>query len=124
MSTCNASTYIIIKQYYGVCNLCKSSIPLYAVSERKRQVVIRQIRFVSNAFLCSEFKLKNISPLQKIFTGKMFAEVFICGNFFFVDGWKNRNKTEKLQRAKISCHIHGSLLQGPYSYLCKTTCVK
>ena len=72
----------IIKQYYGVRTLCKSSISLYAVSERKRQVVIRQIRFVSNVFLCSEFKLKNISPLKKIFTGKMFAVVFICGNFF------------------------------------------
>ena len=48
----------------------------------KRQVVVREVRFVSNAFLCSEFKLKNISPLKKIFTGKMFAVVFICGNFF------------------------------------------
>ena len=72
----------IIKQYYGVRTQYKSSISLYAVSERKRQVVIRQIRFVSNVFLCSEFKLKNISPLKKIFTGKMFAVVFICGNFF------------------------------------------
>ena len=41
----------IIKQYYGVRTLRRSSISLYAVSERKRQVVIRQKRFVRNAFL-------------------------------------------------------------------------
>ena len=66
---------------------------------RKRQVVIREIRFVSNAFLSSEFKLKNISPLKKIFTGKMFAVVFICGNFFMWMAGKIAIKSKKSGRA-------------------------
>jgi len=52
------------------------------VSERKRQVVIEQTRFLSTVFLCSEFKLENISLWGKFLQKKMFAVIFICGNLF------------------------------------------
>ena len=54
------------------------SISLYTaliVSERKRQVVIEQTRFLSTVFLCSKFKSENIYSGVN-FCGKMF-----CGNF-------------------------------------------
>ena len=46
------------------------------VSERKRQVVIEQTRFLSTVFLCSEFKLENI------YAGVNFGEKNCCGNLF------------------------------------------
>ena len=52
------------------------------VSERKRQVVIEQTRFLSTVFLCSEFKLENISLWGKFLRKKMFEVIFICGNLF------------------------------------------
>ena len=52
------------------------------VSERKRQVVIEQTRFLSIVFLCSEFKLENISLWGIFLRKKMFAVIFICGNLF------------------------------------------
>ena len=60
------------------------------VSERKRQVVIEQTRFLSTVFLCSEFKLENIS-----LWGKFLRKKNVCGNFYvreliFADRWKNR----------------------------------
>ena len=47
----------IFKQYYGV---RRYFIVYRFVSERKRQVVIEQTRFLSTVFLCSEFNLENI----------------------------------------------------------------
>ena len=54
------------------------------VSERKRQVVSEQTRFLGPVFLCGEFKLENI-----------FSAVNFSGNFYlrklvFADRWKNR----------------------------------
>ena len=47
----------IFKQYYGV----RQYFIVYRfVSERKRQVVIKQTRLLSTVFLCSEIKLENI----------------------------------------------------------------
>ena len=46
------------------------------VSERKRQVVIEQTRFLSTVFLCSECKLENI------FSGVNFCGKNVCGNFY------------------------------------------
>ena len=40
------------------------------VSERKRKVVIEQTRFLSTVFLCSEFKLENISLWGKFLRKK------------------------------------------------------
>ena len=59
------------------------------VSERKRQVVIEQTRFLSTVFLCSEFKL------EYIYSGVNFCGKNFCGNFYlreliFADRWKNR----------------------------------
>ena len=48
----------IITQYYGV---RRYFIVYRFVSERKRQYVIEQTRFLSTVFLCSEFKLENIN---------------------------------------------------------------
>ena len=71
LSTCNRNAYFL-GQYYGV----RQYFIVYRfVSERKRQVVIEQIRFLSTVFLCSKFKSENIySGIN--FCGKMF-----CGNF-------------------------------------------
>ena len=54
------------------------------VSERKRQIVSEQTRFLGTVFLCGEFKLENI-----------FSAVNFSGNFYlrklvFADRWKNR----------------------------------
>ena len=54
------------------------------VSERKREVVSEQTRFLGTVFLCGEFKLENI-----------FSGVNFCGNFYlreltFANRWKNR----------------------------------
>ena len=73
--------------------------------------------------------MKRIQVKEYLTSEKNFYGKNVCGSFYlrellFVDDWKNRNKIEKLDRAKMSCHIHGSLLQGPHSYLCKNTCVK
>ena len=47
----------IFKQFYGV----RQYFIVYCfVSERKRQVVIEQARYLSTVFLCSEFNLENI----------------------------------------------------------------
>ena len=48
----------IFKQYYGV---RRYFIVYRFVSERKRQDVIEQTRFLSTVLLCSEFKLENIN---------------------------------------------------------------
>ena len=54
-----------------------------------RQIVIRQTRFLSTVFLCSEFKLENI------YFGVNFCGKNVCGNLYlreliFADRWKNR----------------------------------
>ena len=54
------------------------------VSTRKKLVEIGQTRFLSTLFLRIEFKFKRIFILEQIFTGKMFAAIFICGNLFFI----------------------------------------
>ena len=78
LSLCNGNTYFQTRnpQYF-------------VVSERKRQVVIEQTRFLSTVFLCSEFKLENI------YSGVNFCGKNVCGNFYlrelmFADRWKNR----------------------------------
>ena len=74
LSTCNRNAYFqtILGQYYG---LRQYFIVYRFVSERKRQVVIEQTRFLSTVFLCSKFKSENIYSGVN-FCGKMF-----CGNF-------------------------------------------
>ena len=63
----------IFKQYYGV----RQYFMVYRfVSERKRQVVIEQTRFLSTVFLSSEFKLENI------YAGVNFGGKNCCGNLF------------------------------------------
>ena len=50
--------------------------------------MIEQTLNLSNIFLYSEFNLGNIYS-EVNFAGKMFAAIFICGNFFqVVDRWK------------------------------------
>ena len=44
--------------------------------------MIEQTRFLSSAFLCSELKLKNIYSGVNFLGKKMFAVIFIGGNFF------------------------------------------
>ena len=82
--------------------LCKTSkfIVYLFLSERKRQVVIEQTRFLSIAFLCSEFMLENI------YSGANFCGKNVCGNFhlrelIFADRWTE--KSQKLEPSKISC---------------------
>jgi len=74
LSTCNRNAYFqtILGQY---CGLRQYFIVYPFVSERKRQVVIEQTRFLSTVFLCSKFKSENIYSGEN-FCGKMF-----CGNF-------------------------------------------
>ena len=68
LSTCNRNTYFqIINQYFIVYRF---------VSERNRQVVIKQTQLLSTVFLCSEFKLEDI------YYGVNFFGQNICANFF------------------------------------------
>ena len=74
----------------------KTSISLYNVlclKERHVQFVIEQTRFVSAVFLYSEFKLEKIYA-EVIFLGKLLAVIFICGNFKYFCG--SREKSQKL----------------------------
>ena len=77
----------IFKQYDGVRTLYKTCkfIVYRFVSERKRQVVIEQTRFLSTVFLSSEFKLENVYSGVN-FCGKngYFRELIFSGR------WKNR----------------------------------
>ena len=59
--------YYSVRQYFIVCRF---------VSERKRQVLIEQTRFLSTVFLCSEFKLENI------YSGVNFYGNIFCGNLY------------------------------------------
>ena len=73
--------------------LCKTSILLYTalfVSERNRQVLIEQTRFLSNVFLSSEFKLENIYSGVNFLRGKMFVGYFYLPELICADSWKNR----------------------------------
>ena len=70
-------------------------------SERRRQVVIEQTPFLSIVFLRNEFKLENI------YSGVSFCVKNVCGNFYsrkriFADHC--REKSHKLEPAKILCH--------------------
>ena len=56
--------------------LCFKQVVYRFDSERKRQVVIEQTRFLSITFLCSEFKLENISSGVNV-CGKN-----VCGDFY------------------------------------------
>ena len=60
LSTCNRNAYFqtILGQYYG---LRQYFIVYRFVSERQRQVVIEQTRFLSAVFLCCKFKSDNIT---------------------------------------------------------------
>ena len=73
------------------------------VSERKRQVVIEQTRFLSTVFLCSEFKLENISLWGKFLRKKMFAVIFMCGNLFL----RIAGKIAKIIRTRKNFAPHG-----------------
>ena len=44
--------------------------------------MIKQTRFLSTVFLCSEFKFENKLLWSKFFAGIMFAVIFICENLF------------------------------------------
>ena len=70
--------YYSVRQYFIVCRF---------VSERKRQVLIEQTRFLSTVFLCSEFKLENIYSGVN-FYGTFFAVIYIWGNLFFYPGYQ------------------------------------
>ena len=55
--------------------------------------------------------MKRIQVKEYLTSEKNFYGKNVCGSFYlrellFVDGWKNRNKIEKLERAKMSCYIH------------------
>ena len=75
----------IFKQYWANTTVCVS-ISLYTAffSERKRQVVIEQTRFLSTVFLCSKFKSENIYSGVN-FCGKMFCGDFYLRELVFVD---------------------------------------
>ena len=84
----------IFKQYSAYVPYVKPVGSLFTlfVSERKRQVVIEQTRFLSPVFLCSEFKLENI------YFGANFLGKNVCGNFhlrelIFADRWTERLRT-------------------------------
>ena len=80
LSTCNRNAYFL-GQYYGV----RQYFIVYRfVSERKRQVVIEQTRFLSTVFLCSKFKSENIYSGVN-FCGKMFCGNFQLRQLIFVD---------------------------------------
>ena len=83
LSTCNRNAYFqtILGQYYG---LRQYFIVYRFVSERKRQVVIEQTRFLSTVFLCSKFKSENIYSGVN-FCGKMFCGDFYSRELIFVD---------------------------------------
>ena len=51
--------------------------------------MIEQTRFLSTAFLCSEFNLENIHSGVN-FCGKNVRSNFYLGELVFADGWKNR----------------------------------
>ena len=92
LSTCNGNTYFQTRNQY------------FVVSERKRQVVIEQTRFLSTVFLCSEFKLENIYSGVN-FAGKMFLVTFICGNLFSrIFCWKNSENAKMRTRKNFVPH--------------------
>ena len=91
LSTCNRSTYFqtMLRCAYPMQN--QYCIVYRFVSERKRQVVIEQTRFLCTVFVCSEFKLENIYSAVN-FCGKIKS---VCGNLYmweliFAHRWKNR----------------------------------
>ena len=99
LSTCNRNAYFqtILGQYCGV----RQYFVVYRfVSERKRQVVIEQTRFLSTVFLCSKFKSENIYSGVN-FCGKMFCGYFYLRELIFVDRWKKRKNRKKLEPAKF-----------------------
>ena len=102
----------IFKQYYGV----RQYFMVYRfVSERKRQVVIEQTRFLSTVFLCSEFKLENI------YAGVNFGGKNCCGNLFLRIVEKKTQRSQKLEPGKISCH---TVDHFQVTYLCKRALVR
>ena len=90
----------IFKQYYRV----RQYFFIYRfVSERKRQAVIEQTRFLDTVFLCSEFRLE--------YPGVNFCGKNLCDNFYlrelnFCGSLKKKNpeKSQKLEPRKILCH--------------------
>ena len=104
LSTCNRNAYFL-GQYYGV----RQYFIVYRfVSERKRQVVIEQTRFLSTVFLCSKFKSENIYSGVN-FCGKMFCGDFYLRELIFVDRWKKTQKSQKIRTHKISCPTVSSM---------------
>ena len=70
--------------------------------------MIEQTRFLSTVFLCSEFNF-----LENIYSGVNFCRKNVCGNFYlreliFADRWDKKQKSQKLEPAKISCHTVGA----------------
>ena len=72
------------------------------VSERKRQVVIEQTRFLSTA-LCVANLSKRIFTLEQIFVGKIFPVSFICENLFL----RIAGKIAKIIRTRKNFAPHG-----------------
>jgi len=99
LNTCNRNTYFSNNILRTLCKTSKFIVYRF-LSERKRQVVIEQTRFLNTVFLCSEFELENI------YSGANFCGKNVCGNFYlreltFADRWTE--KSQKLEPTKISC---------------------
>ena len=82
--------------------ICKSA---YAVSEWKRQVVIKQTPFLSTVLLCSKFKLENIYSGVN-FAGKMFTLIFICVNLLL-------RITGKIAKIRTHKKFEKRIIPGP-----------
>ena len=101
----------IFEQYYGV---RQYFIEYRFVSERKRQVIIEETRFLSTVFLCKEFKLDNIYSGVN-FGGKIVAGTYFCGSL------KKTQRSQKLEPEKIWCH---TVDHFQVTYLCKRALVR
>ena len=76
------------------------------VSLRQVEVVIEKTRFLSTAFLCSEFKLENIHSGVH-FCGKNVRSNFYLRERVFADRWKNRKNQnpQKFRATRQSLNI-------------------
>ena len=90
-----------VQQKYIFSNNKPVPVSLYTVLIlNQRQVVIEQTRFLSTAFLCSEFKLENIHSGVH-FCGKNVRSNFYLRERVFADRWKNR-KNQNPQKSRAT----------------------